>query len=110
VILDQFKPKLIEYAKAKDQAHLDVLRFFLAQVKNKEIEIRPQGLELNDEHVYKVLKKLLKQADQTIEDSKKANRPESAQKAEDEKVILQEFMAIIPDELKNDTQNHPNAR
>lgn len=100
MILDQFRSKLIEYAKAKDQERLDVLRFFLAQVKNKEIELRPQGVELNEEHVYKVVKKLLKQADETIEACEKANRPESKLKAEKEKAILQEFMELFPDDIK----------
>ena len=101
MILDQFKLKLFEYAKAKDQNRLDVLRFFLAQVKNKEIEMRPQGVELNDEHVYKALKKLIKQADETIETCKKANRAEALIKAEREKAILHEFMEIFPNELKS---------
>lgn len=100
MILDQFRAKLVEYAKAKDQAGLDVLRFFLSQVKNKEIEMRPQGVELNDEHVYKVIKKLLKQVDETIETCEKANRPESKLKAEKEKAILQEFVELFPDDIK----------
>jgi len=100
VILDRFRPKLFEYAKAKDQERLDVLRFFLAQVKNKEIEMRPQGVELNDEHVYKSLKKLIKQTDETIEICKKANRAEALTKAQREKAILQEFMEIFPNEFE----------
>lgn len=96
MILDVFKSKMVEYAKAQQAEKLGVLRFFLAQLKNKEIELRPQNQELNDEHVFKVLKKLLKQNAESIEMYDKAGRTEALSKAQAEKAILEEFMQEIP--------------
>ena len=60
MILDNLRSLIVEYTKAKDMEKLGVLRYYLSAVKNKEIELRPQGVELNDEHAFKVLKKQLK--------------------------------------------------
>lgn len=85
--------------KGKDQHRLEVLRFFLAQIKNKEIELRPSGEQLTDEHVFKVLKKLLKQNAETIEMCQTSGRQGQLNEAEKEKAVLNEFMAMMPEEL-----------
>jgi len=98
-MLDEFKAKQVEFMKAKDAKRLDVLRFFLSQVKNKEIELRPQNIELTDEHVFKVLKKLIKQSNETIEVCEKGGRAEGLEKAREEKAVLEEFVEMFPQEI-----------
>jgi len=101
VILDEFKKKQIEFMKAKDEKRLGVLRMYLSQVKYKEIELRPQHLELNDEVTYKVLKKMVKQKLESIEMSKQANRQDAIDENTAELDILKEFMAFYPVEWQN---------
>jgi uncharacterized protein YqeY len=96
VILDKLKSLLTEYTKSKDIERLGVLRYFLSAVKNKEIELRPQGIELNDEHVFKVLKKQLKQLKESLEMYQKGGRAESVEKTKKEIEILLEFAAMFP--------------
>jgi uncharacterized protein YqeY len=100
MILDLFRSKQIEYTKSKQSEELDVLRFFLSQVKYKEIELRPQSIELNDEHVYKVLKKLIKQATESMEMYQKAGRTEAFEKSKKEIEVLTKFVELFPAELR----------
>ena len=100
MILENFRSKQIEYMKAGQTQKLEVLRYFLAQIKNKEIELRPQNVELKDEHIYKVLRKLLKQIDETVEMCEKAGRLPALEKAQKEKLILKEFEEMFPLEMR----------
>lgn len=104
MIIDQFKSKLIEYTKSGDAERLGVLRYYLSKIKNREIELRPQGLTLTDEMAYKVLKKQIKQIHETIEMCEKANRPEALEKAKSELVVLEEFKQVFPLELREEQQ------
>ncbi len=99
MILDLFKTKLVEYTKSQESKKLDVLRFFISNVKNKEIELRPQGKEIDDDAVYKVLKKLLKQNAESIDMYGKGGRDEALQKSKSEKAILEEFVAMFPQDF-----------
>ena len=58
--------------KEKDSKKLDVLRFVNAQIKNKEIEVRPEPI--TDSDVIKVLKKYIKQRKESIEQFKSHGR------------------------------------
>ena len=59
MMLDQLKTLQTECLKSKDMAKLGVVRYFLSQIQNKEIELRPQKQELTDEVIFKVLKKII---------------------------------------------------
>ena len=98
-MLDQLQAKMIQFAKAKDVERLGVIRFFLAKIKNKEIELRPKNEVLNDDHIYKVYKKLVKQLDETIDICTKANKPEALSQAQKEKILMQEFEGMFPKEV-----------
>jgi uncharacterized protein len=73
-----------ESLKSKDMTKLGVVRYFISQIQNKEIELRPQKLELTEEVMFKVLKKVIKQKNESIEMCKKAGREESVAKEEAE--------------------------
>lgn len=100
MILDQLKAMQTEYLKSKDLSKLGVLRFFLSQIQNKEIELRPQKLDITDEVIFKVLKKLIKQKNESIEMCTKAGRTETLAKENEELMVLKEFVNLFPDELK----------
>lgn len=89
--------------RAKDSFRLGVLRFFLSQVKNKEIEVRSQGKEFTDEDVFKVLRKEIKNRKEGIETYEKANRADLLQKEKDELEVYLEYAKLFPFELE--TQN-----
>jgi uncharacterized protein YqeY len=95
---DLFTKKMLEYAKSGQHDKLGVLRYFLSQVKNKEIELRPQNVQLNDEHIFKVLKKLIKQNAEAAEMYDKAGRADALAKAQFEKSVYGEFAEMFPKE------------
>ena len=95
MILEKLKTKLIEAQKARDTARLEVLRYLLAQIKNREIELRPAGKEMNDEEVLKVINKQIKQRVDTIEDFKKSGRQDLIDREILQKTILEEYLADI---------------
>jgi uncharacterized protein YqeY len=96
MVLDDLRLKLVEYSKAGDVLRLGVLRYFLSQVQNKEIELRPQKIELTDEHAYKVLKKQIKQRKESIELYEKGGRKDLVDKESAELKVLEEFAQLFP--------------
>ncbi len=95
------KPKILEdikiAMKARDSEKLEVLRFVNAQIKNKEIELRPK--ELTNEDVMQVLKKYLKQRKEAAEQFKAAKRQDLVDKEIAEAAIVE---AYLPEMLSED--------
>ena len=88
--------------KAGKRVEVDVLRFLLSQIHNREIEHRSQGkgLPLADEEVLEVLSKEAKKRKEAIELFKKGNRGDLVQKEEAEIVIVTKY---LPEELPRET-------
>jgi uncharacterized protein YqeY len=107
MIVDELKSKLVEYRKAGEADRVSVLSFFLSQVKNKEIELRPQNQELTDEIVFKILRKQVKDRKEVIETCKRANREDKLKQEQQELAILMEFAKLFPFELNLDQQQGP---
>lgn len=84
--------------KAKDAGKVAVLRFCQSALKNKEIDQRPQPLTEDD--VLSVLKKLVKQRKDSIEQFGKANRQDLVDKESAELVILQSYMPELLSEAQ----------
>lgn len=76
--------------KAKETAKLEVLRFVNAQIKNKEIELRPK--EVNDSDVTQVLKKYLKQRKEAADQFAKAGREDLVEKEKFEASIVESYL------------------
>jgi len=76
--------------KARESAKLEVLRFVNAQVKNKEIEVRPK--EVSDDDVMQVLKKYLKQRNEAAEQFAKAGRDDLVEKEKFEASVIEAYM------------------
>lgn len=91
MILDTLKQELIESQKSHEAAKLELLRYLLAAIKNKEIELRPMGKELNDEEILKVIKKQIKQRNDSIENFRLGKRDDLVQKENVELGILEDY-------------------
>jgi len=82
--------------KAGDKTKLNVLRFILAQVKNKEID---KQSELNDEETMVVLRKVIKELKESVEAFEKGGRKELL---EDSKKQLEIALVYLPAEIGDD--------
>ena len=81
----------------KDQARLDALRFMQAAIKNREIELRPAAISVDD--VLGVIKKLVKQRRESIEQYQAANRQDLVDKENAELKILENY---LPSQMSKD--------
>jgi uncharacterized protein YqeY len=75
---------------AKDSLKLDALRFLQAAIKNREIELRPEAISEDD--VLVVLKKLVKQRKESIDQFTAAGRNDLADKESAELKILEVYL------------------
>lgn len=78
--------------RAKDSLKLEVLRGVKSQLKYYLIEKKTETP--SDEDVTAVLKKLIKQRNDSIEQFKKGNRPELAEKETAELSVLQKYLPL----------------
>lgn len=93
MILETLNADLYKAIKEKDLFKVGALRYLLAQVKNKEIELRAGGQGLSDEAVLNVIKKQIKQRNQSIEGYQMANRPEAVEKEKKELEMLENYFS-----------------
>ena len=86
--------------KSGDKIRIHTLRLILAAIKDKEIASRSNGEndEISSEAVLGLLKKMIKQRNDSIEMFKKANRQELVQKEQEEVKIISEFLPAQLDE------------
>ncbi len=96
----KLESEMKEFLRAKDTLRLNTLRFLLAQIKNKEIDIRR---ELTDEEIFKVIQTLVKQRKESIDFSEKAGRTDLVDKEKEELKILESYLPkmLSDDEISN---------
>lgn len=82
--------------KLGDAEKVSTLRFLISALRNAEIDLRPQGKELNDDVVLSVLSKQVKQRRESITAYEQGGRSDLAQKEKEELVILQ---AYLPEQM-----------
>lgn len=92
-ILSDIKSAMI----AKDSAKLNTLRFLNAAIKNKEIELRPT--ELTSEDIMGVIKKLVKQRKESIEQFQAGGRTDLV---EQETVELKVMEIYLPTQMSKE--------
>jgi uncharacterized protein len=76
--------------RAKDQLRLDAIRFLQSAIKNREIELRPNPI--SGEEVLGVLKRMVKQRKESIEQYKTANRQDLVDKEAAELTIIESYL------------------
>lgn len=82
---------------SKDTVKLNTLRFLNAQIKNKEIDSRPNPITADD--VMAVIKKLVKQRKESIEQFQSAGRTDLA---DQENAELKVMEAYLPAQLSKE--------
>lgn len=85
-ILDDMKNAM----KSKDQVRLETIRFLQSAVKNREIELRPA--EISNDEILGVIKKLVKQRKESIDQFKSAGRNDLADKEMQELTVLETYL------------------
>lgn len=86
----------IQALKTKNQEKLEVLRFLISAIKNKEIEKKS---ELNDEEIILVIKKIVKEIKESIEAFAKGKRSDLVEKNKKQLEILSQY---LPQELTDE--------
>ena len=87
----QIYSDLIAAMKAKETVKLETLRSAKAEIM--KFEVSGAKKEADDVEVTKILKKLIKQRQDSAEQFKTAGRPENAQKELDEKSVLEVYLS-----------------
>jgi uncharacterized protein YqeY len=87
--------------RAKDTARLGVLRMLKSALKYSAIEKSGADAQLDDAEAIQVIRKQVKQRQDSIESFEKGGRPELAAKEKDELAILQRYLpqGLNADEL-----------
>ncbi len=99
MIIESLKSKLTESMKARDFERVALLRLLIAAINNKEIQLRAQGMAMEDKHVLKAIQKEIKQRQDSIDSYKQGGREDLVEKENAEKEMLEEILAeFSPDE------------
>ena len=85
-VIDQ---RLKEAMKARDEIVVSVLRLVRAAIRNKEIDIKKA---LDDGEIVAVIKKMVKETHESMEQFQKGHREDLVMKAKSELSILESFL------------------
>jgi len=95
-LTDNIRAELTAAMKARDAERLSTLRMLQSALKYQQIE---SGHELSDEEAMTVIRKAVKQRQDSIEQYTKGNRPELAEKERREMELLKTW---LPPELTDE--------
>jgi len=82
-----------EAMKSRDAIRLETIRGARGAIRNKEIEV---GGELDDDGILKVLRSLVKQRNDSIEQYQAAGRDDLAEKERAERAVLEAYLPAAP--------------
>jgi hypothetical protein len=89
---DRIDSDLKEAMKAKEAQRLGVIRMLKSALKNAAIEKHGVSGQLDDAEAMAVVRRQVKQRQDSIEGSEKGNRPDLAQKEKEEFEILSQYL------------------
>ncbi len=92
-LADKVRADMTEAMKAQEKERLSTLRMLQSSLKNEQINL---GHELSDEEVMTVIRKAMKQREDSIEQYTNAGRNELAEKERSEMELLKTY---LPPEL-----------
>lgn len=96
-IREKLTADMKEAMKAKDQVRLEAIRFLQSAIKNREIELRPNPI--NQDEVLGVVKKMVKQRKESIDQYQAAGRQDLVDKEATELKIIE---AYLPAQMSKD--------
>lgn len=99
MLKQKFREELRQSMLAKDALKTSVLRMLLSAINYYEIQKGGAGYQATDEDVLSVIQKEAKQRRDSIEEFKKANRPELVEKESKELEMLQVY---LPQQMNED--------
>jgi uncharacterized protein YqeY len=87
--------------RAKNEKVLGAVRLMMAKLKDADIAARPKGITaIPDDEILQMFNSMIKQRRESIEMFTKGNRPELAQKEQDEIEVIQSFMPAQMDDAE----------
>jgi uncharacterized protein YqeY len=86
---EKIRADMTEAMKAQEKERLSTLRMLQSAIKNEQIN---SGHELSDEEAMTVIRKAVKQRQDSIEQYTKGNRPELAEKERVEMDLLKQYL------------------
>ncbi len=89
MLLKQLQKEMKEAMKSGDKEKLSVIRMLISEIKKVQIDSKK---ELTDQDIIKILQKYAKQRKEAIQQYKKANRPDLAEKEQKELEIVQQYL------------------
>ena len=92
MIRDRLSTMMKESMKAGDKRRLATVRLIQAALKDKDIELRGTGKETGDEDIAAVLRKMVKQRQDSIAIYDGAGRDDLAAQEREELAIINEFL------------------
>ena len=96
---ERLQNDLQQAMRDRSEARLSVLRMMKAAIKNKEVEAMKS---LDEAGCFQVLATLIKQRHDSIEQFRRGNRPELAEKEENEIQVIETYMPTAPSEEEID--------
>ena len=108
VLKEQLKSDLKAAMIAKENFKRDTIRFLMAAIKQVEVDER---IELDDDAIFKIIQKSLKQREDAAKQYKDAGRDDLYEKEEAEAVILKAYLPeqLSTEELTQIIKQHINA-
>jgi len=95
-LTEKIRADLTSAMKAQEKDRLSTIRMLQSAIKNEQINA---GHELSDEEAMSVIRKAVKQRQDSVEQYTKGNRPELAAKEQSEIDVLKTY---LPPELSDD--------
>jgi len=92
MLLEEIQKQYITAFKSKDSLTTSVLALLKSAIQYKQVDLKAQQKEINDEMILDVIKMEVKKRKESIEQYEHANRTELAQKERDELAILEKFL------------------
>jgi uncharacterized protein YqeY len=101
MLRDAFTERLKQAMRAKDTRTLSTVRLILAALKDRDIEARGGGnpAGIADPDILRMLQGMVKQRRDSIALYKQGNRPELADKEEEEIAVIESF---LPQQMSDD--------
>jgi uncharacterized protein len=99
-LTDKVRADMTEAMKAQEKERLSTLRMLQSALKNEQINV---GHELSDEEAMTVIRKAMKQRQDSIEQYQNAGRTELAEKERSEMELLKTYLPaeLTPEELES---------
>lgn len=96
MLKQKLQQEQINALKAKESVKVNILRYILSKIKNKEIEKKE---ELTDEEIIIIIKKIVKELKESIEAFKKGKREDLVKESEKQLEIASLY---LPKELSDE--------